>query len=180
MAQSRPSQQRKPILVALDLSDHSLPVLGHACRLAAGLGQPLLVVHVVHETEETVGMYRRDQTTADTTPMHDLARAMLEERIAAFRTDCGDIDRIGDVQLVVADGIPQTRIPELAESYAADMIVMGRHHRRGLSRLLHPSVSQDVGRYARCPVVLVDEEARAPSTVPFPPTGGHTAAVHGA
>jgi nucleotide-binding universal stress UspA family protein len=180
MAQSKPSKQSKPILVALDLSDHSLRVLSDAYRLAASLGQPLLVAHVVHETAETIGMYHHHQMTTDTTPMHDLARAMLESQVAAFRAECADLDRIGDVQLVVVDGIPQTRIPEVAERFGADLIVMGSRRRRGLNRLLHPSVSEEVGRHAPCRVVLVDEEAPAPSDTPYGPAEGHTAAAHGA
>jgi len=176
MTEPTPSPQGRPILVALDLSSDGFPVFAHACRLAARLSQPLAVVHVAHETADTVGLYRRQRAQLDTTPMLDLARAMLEERIDAFRGDCADMKGVGDVQILVVDGIPQTRIPELAGLLGADLIVMGRRHRGGLARLLHSSVSSDVGRRAPCPVVIVDEDAPA-AHLSCRPAGRAAAAV---
>ncbi len=53
------------------------------------------------------------------------------------------------------EGDPVTEILRVAEETSADLIVMGNHGRRGLSRLLMGSVSEQVVRRATCPVLTV-------------------------
>jgi nucleotide-binding universal stress UspA family protein len=157
MDQITPPVNAKPVIVALDLSERSEHCLSHGCEMARKFGQPLVLVHVVHEDVGSTGMYRRHQKTKDTTPIHDIARAMLEERVAAFREAPGGLDRICDVQLVVVDGLPETRIVELAARYDASMVVMCSNNRRGLSHWLFGSVTETVVRRATCPVVVVGQ-----------------------
>ena len=137
--------------------------------MATKFGQPLILVHVVHETGDTTGMYRRHHTARDTLPLSDIAEAMLEEQAAAFRADRGS-DFACEIELVVVTGIPETRIIELAERYDASMIVMRSHNRRGLSHWLYGSVTESVVRHAPCPVVVVgnQETSFAPLTVHRP------------
>ena len=181
MAQSTSPAACKPILVALDLSDRSSPCLSQGCEMAAKLGQPLVLVHVVHETAENTGMYRRYQKASDTTPIHDIARTMLQERVAAFRASHDGLEQVCDIQLVVVGGIPETRILELAGRYDAGMVVMCSHNRRGLSHWLYGSVTESVVRNAVCPVVVVGREEKpfAPVTFHRPPAP-ETTAVQGA
>jgi nucleotide-binding universal stress UspA family protein len=137
--------------------------------MAARFGRPLLVAHVVHETAETAGMYRRYHKTRDTTPMYDIARAMLEERVAAFGKDNDDLDRVPEVRLLVVPGLPENRIPELAERHDVGMIVMCSQHRRGLRHWLYGSVTERVARRATCPVVIVADDVGPPAPVTATP-----------
>jgi nucleotide-binding universal stress UspA family protein len=52
-------------------------------------------------------------------------------------------------------GKPADEIVRCAEEEGVDMIVMGTHGRRGLSRLLMGSVSEAVVRRAPCPVLTI-------------------------
>lgn len=169
-----------PVLVALDLSERSEPCLAHACELAVKFGRPLILAHVVHETAETAGMYRRHQKSFDTTPIHDIARAMLEERVKEFRETCDGLDQVCKIQLAIVDGLPETRLVELSTRYDASMIVMCSHNRRGLSHWLYGSVTEFVVRNAACPVVVVGQGdgAFAPLTV-HRPLAPQVAAVQG-
>jgi universal stress protein A len=57
-------------------------------------------------------------------------------------------------------------ILQILESRGCDLIVMGTHGRTGLKHLLFGSVTEDVVRKARCPVVVVKlpaHEAGAPT-----------------
>ena len=54
-------------------------------------------------------------------------------------------------------GDPADAIIRLAESEHIDLIVMGTHGRRGLSRLLMGSVAESVVRVAPCPVLTVKQ-----------------------
>ena len=164
MADSNSAAEGKPILVALDLTERSTPCLIHGCEMAAQFGQPIIVAHVVHERAETTGMYRRHHRVSDTVPMREIAREMVEEQLASFRANHDGLDRVCRVQIVVVNGVPETRIPELAERHDAGVIVMCSHHRRGLSLLLHGSVSASVMRRASCPVVVIDKDTAEPGT----------------
>ena len=149
-----------PILVAVDLSERFDLCMAHGCELASKLGLPLLVAHVVHETAESAGSYRRQFKNFDTTPMHDIARTMLEERVAAFRRSDRTPWRECEIRLAVVDGLPGTRIPELAERYDAAMILMCSRNRTGLRRFLHGSITESVTRRSDRPVVIVGQGCR--------------------
>ncbi|MCG6861361.1 MAG: universal stress protein [Chromatiaceae bacterium] len=148
---------QNPILAAVDLSERSELCLAHGCKMARKLERPLVVAHIVHETAENAGMYRRHHGKRDTTPLHDIACSMLEERVAAFRSSGMGLHDECEIRLVVVGGIPATRILELAARYDATMILMCSHARRGLSRWLHGSVTESVMRRATCPVVVVGQ-----------------------
>ncbi len=177
MADSMSSSKGKPVLVALDLSERFEACLRHGSEMATKFGQPLLLVHVVHETAETTGMYRRNHGARDTTPLRDIARVMVEERLAAFREADNVLNAIRDIRVVVVEGVPETRILELAERFGTSMIVMCSHNRRGLGRWLYGSATESVVRHAPCPVVVIGhgEAPFAPLTIHRPTTQGVTA-----
>jgi nucleotide-binding universal stress UspA family protein len=169
MLNHTPSANDKPVLVASDFSERSWSCLAQGCEMAAKFGQPVILVHVVHETGDTTGMYRRHHLARDTLPLSDIAKSMLEEQVAAFRAGHSS-DFACNIGLVVVTGIPETRIVELAERYDASMIVMRSHNRRGLSHWIYGSVTESVVRHAPCPVVVVGnhETSFAPLTVHRP------------
>jgi nucleotide-binding universal stress UspA family protein len=166
MRQSPEPLAGKPLIVALDLSERSTACLAYGCEMAAKLGQPLILLHVVHETAETAGMYRRHHGFKDTTPVAVIAREMLEERIAEFRETCDGLEHVCEVRPVVVDGIPETRIAEVAERFGAGAIVMCSRNRHGLDRWLHGSVTQAVARRASCPVVAVESQEQGVPPLP--------------
>ena len=177
MTYSRSDFKGKPVLVALDLSERFEACLRQGSEMATKFGQALLLVHVVHETGETTGLYRRNHQTNDTTPLSDIARTMVEERLAAFREADDILNAIRDIRVVVVEGLPETRILELAKRYDASMIVMCSHNRRGMSRWLYGSATESVVRHAPCPVVVVGhgEAPFAPLTIHRPTAPGVTA-----
>jgi hypothetical protein len=73
-------------------------------------------------------------------------------------------ERYGPVEGRLACGEPWIRILEAAESCEADLIVMGTHGRRGVSRTLLGSVAEKVLRLSSIPVLTVlnkeDRQAR--------------------
>jgi nucleotide-binding universal stress UspA family protein len=65
---------------------------------------------------------------------------------------------VAETELIVIDTLNR-RIPEAiaddAEAWPADLIVIGTHGRRGLSRLFVGSVAEGVVRLAAKPVLLI-------------------------
>ncbi|CAN5389567.1 universal stress protein [soil metagenome] len=78
-----------------------------------------------------------------------IARAEDIARRAALRAGLDNAEPIGDI------GDPGELIVSLADRHAADVIVVGSHERGWLSRLVSPSVSNEVMDASTIPVLVV-------------------------
>jgi len=142
----------RKILVPLDGSETSLLGLGEAIRLAKSLQSTLRLLHVVHDFLVAAGYGGADY--ANQLRSDQLARGEEILKRAA------DIAR--NQQLQVETRLVETPAGEVggaivdeAESWAADLIVLGTHGRRGLHRLVMGSDAELVVRSTPVPVLLV-------------------------
>ena len=71
--------------------------------------------------------------------------------LAANRLRSRGIDAKG----ISLQGSPDTEITEYAKKWGADLIVVGRHERHGIDKLLSSSVSDSVVKHAPCSVLVV-------------------------
>ena len=138
------------ILVPTDLHDHADRVLAYAAALAGPLGAKIHVVHAFAPpllgAEVPVAL---SEDTLDELTARD--RGRLDE----LATRCIAPALLGSVLLELGD--PRSVIGAAAQHVGADLIVMGTHGRRGLSRLVLGSVAESVARAASCPVLLFRE-----------------------
>jgi len=88
----------------------------------------------------------------------DQARAIIVKAAARVRESQGDQLR---VSTEIIRGHPKHAIIDEAESWGADLILMGSHGYRGLTRLWLGSVSQAVASHAKCSVGIVRERPRS-------------------
>ena len=97
----------------------------------------------------------------------ELAIAMSSSKVDEFTKDSQKaLDRLVAARSGKAvfgptlqkSGDARTLIDATATELGADLIVMGTHGRRGVSRLLLGSVAESVARTAPCPVLLVRKE----------------------
>jgi nucleotide-binding universal stress UspA family protein len=63
------------------------------------------------------------------------------------------------VEAQVVSGSPKWQLIDEAKAWDADLIVVGSHGRRGLTRLMTGSVSASVALHAHCSVDLIRERA---------------------
>jgi nucleotide-binding universal stress UspA family protein len=147
----------KRILVAVDASQTGELALQTAIGLAAESQARLRIVHAVDvanvnlgaefpaQPEVAEGIVKAGQEILD--------RAEASAAAAGLQTE---------KKLVTIDTL-KLRIPEAiandAEAWPADLIVIGTHGRRGLSRLFLGSVAEGVARVATAPVLLVPGKA---------------------
>jgi nucleotide-binding universal stress UspA family protein len=84
-------------------------------------------------------------------------RVYAQRRVDAFRSEHPDMDLtfLGSVVAHQRVDVPSEEIARLASELDADLIVVGTHGRRGLSRLLLGSVAEGTVRLAPCPVLVV-------------------------
>jgi len=139
------------ILVPIDYSPCSEHALDYACALAARLGARIHVVNAIGTTLPELSAALTDQMISSI--RHDNAAA-LDKLIQPRRA----LASFGEVTVIDDDA--RDAILKAARAVHADLIVIGTHGRRGLSRVLLGSVAEDVLRRAPCPVLAVRKEAQ--------------------
>ena len=140
------------ILLPTDGSDCADEAMRHAADLARRYDAELHLVNVVDTGMATSGMdvfstYNAgdllDQLEAD-------ADDVIDDAVAAA-TEAG----VDSVEGRVLMGSPYAEILEYVDEHAIDLVVMGTHGRRGVSRALLGSVTEKIVRLASVPVYTV-------------------------
>ena len=138
----------KHILVPTDLSEGAEQALGYACELARKLGAQVHLLNVigipalgVPELGLAMAGSTMDQMIVDN---QRAIEALADRRCLAERG-----------QVLVRSGDARDVIVQTAKDLSADLIVMGTHGRRGISRALLGSVAETVVRSAPCAVLTV-------------------------
>ena len=140
----------RKILVALDTTVADIPVIEHARSLAKAYGAKLRLVHVAAPPPDFVGyeagpQYIRDVRAEELKHEHSELLRWREELLAAgIETD---------MRLVMGPTVET--LAEEADSFPADLIIMGSHGRRGLARLFIGSVSEGVLKEHRWPLLVI-------------------------
>lgn len=141
------------ILVAIDGSRTSELALAEAIRLAGERQGRLLVVHV----EEAVVDFNLEGSLIDTVALQEAVRRADQALLARALAQAREAGVEAETRLI--ENGPSTRAPEViaaeADAWHADLIVVGSHGRRGLSRLFLGSVAEGVARVADQPVLLI-------------------------
>ena len=137
---------RNGILVGLDASTGSQPVLELAYRQASLHGLPLTILDCVWDIHAgTMGAYLVSDTPAD----------LNDERIALSEAVAGMTEKYPDVHVTttMARGIPQEALVRLGERM--NLIVVGAHQDGRLAQAFYGSVSVAVVENAGTPVAVV-------------------------
>jgi nucleotide-binding universal stress UspA family protein len=138
----------KHILVPTDLGEGAEQALAYACELARSLDAEIHLLNVVGVPalgvpELGVAMTATliDQLVVENqTALQELARGRCAARLG---------------QVLIKAGDPRDMINRTAQELGVDLIVMGTHGRRGLTRALLGSVAESVVRSAPCAVLTV-------------------------
>jgi len=143
----------KNILFPTDFSPASAAALPFALAFARLYGATLLVTHVVPpEPHRQVVL---DRLPAQDDRVWQTARDKLSEwthHSPIGETPCRTLLDQGDLGDV---------IPEIIREQAVDLMVLGTHGRRGVSKLVLGSGAEKIYRSAPCPVLTVGPKVRA-------------------
>jgi universal stress protein A len=136
----------KVILVPIDFSENAEQALDYACSLASKVGSTVRLIHAFSKPPTGLQVA--------------LSEGILENLVKEHRDELEKLSaaRAGQATFgepVVEIGDPRDTIIDAAKEVSADLIVMGTHGRRGLSRVMMGSVAEDVIRHAPCPVLVV-------------------------
>lgn len=137
----------RTILIPTDFSDGSQAAVEYARLMATAFGARIIVVHVIEsvtylmtESLQWVDVYRRVKTAVEPV-LAELVTSLQQQGIAASSS--------------LVQGAADEEIVAQARAQHADLIIMGTHGRRGMSRVLTGSVAERVVRTAPCPVLTV-------------------------
>jgi len=146
----------RKILVPTDFSPHA----GEAFRVAENLAKPIGASVVLFHV------------TRPPAVVSDGDRLLLATGRAAAKDIWDELRKIQpkdpevrvEHEVILSDRRDATHILQILQEQGCDLIVMGTHGRTGFLHRLFGSVTEDVVRRARCPVMLVKapaKEARA-------------------
>ncbi len=137
-------KQIKRILVPLDGSPTSENALPTAVAMASFNQAHLVLCRIIH--------------TGDLNPDHPARQKEEKEAFCYLEEKRGELPSKLRRDTVTHHGSTARAILQLIREHQIDLVVMGTHQRRGLSRFFWGSVAENVVRSADCPVLLVPKE----------------------
>ena len=155
---SKPSQ-RFVTIAAVDASVSATSLVEIAARMASGIvGAELHIAHVIkppHLPSDTRSVVSQGEATGEKEleylkRLTSLASGIFQGRVVGH----------------LAEGEPWREIVQLAEDLRADLVFVAPHDATGLKRLVLGSVSEQVVRKAKCPVLVVRPKDYENPTVP--------------
>ena len=139
------------ILVPTDFGEASRDALSHAVAIGQKFESKLTLLHVYALPVSDYG----DVVQWPVAELERQADQALAEGLAALRRDYPKADGL------VGCGETWRQILDVAAERGCDLIVMGTHGRRGLSRVLLGSVAEKVVRLSPIPVLTVSAPKEA-------------------
>jgi nucleotide-binding universal stress UspA family protein len=160
----------KKILVAIDNSDMSQLVLQEAESLATAMDANVMLLHVQSAFDdrylnpvflEPDTFYPSLHTEALQTYMKQWEE-LKQQRLDWLRSLCEKVSSKGiKTEFTLNFGEPSRMVCEVAKSWEADLIILGRRGHSGLSEIFMGSVSNYVLHHATCSVLTIQPAAIA-------------------
>ncbi len=151
------------ILVAVDRSESSEQIFDQALELAKSFDAALMLLHVLSPMEEGYPM--------PVFPGPDSVYPHNDEAIRLYATQWQEFEKLGQAMLqkmsdrateakIMCEfsqnlGDPGRVICSIAKDWGADLIVIGRRGRSGLSEMILGSVSNYVLHHASCSILAL-------------------------
>ena len=135
------------ILCAVDLSEENVAVASRAAELARSYQAKLSLLHVV----EYIPIDLANELVLP--QQQEIEQQLVAQATAHLRSLASKMG-IEPLHEAVVQGSTKSEIIEYAQANQVDLIVLGRHGRHGISRLLG-SVANAVLHHATCDVLAV-------------------------
>ena len=150
------------ILLATDGSDYSAAAARSIAARPWPSGSQVRIVSVVEQIVPGADPWYSAGAVAER--VREDNRKHSEEAVSASEEIVASAGM--KTETAVLEGSPKRRIVEESKTWGADLIVVGSHGRRGLTRYLLGSVSEAVAMHAHCSVEVIRDRALLASTAP--------------
>lgn len=145
----------RTIIAATDFSAAAQPATAYAVRLAHALQAQLFLIHVVPEEDIRLltSICQHLQSIIAPKTLTDVLYTAAEQQLSQLIREAQASDIVPES--LVGTGPPAETILSWAAAKQAQLIILGSHGRRGLSRVLMGSVAEQVLRQAPGAVLVV-------------------------
>ena len=143
----------KKIMVAIDGSELVKQAVKSAVEIAKLSEAKLYAVHVIALVSHSI-LQSLDEEWKKTMKKQFTIKS---EKATAYVENVGKAANI-EVKSVIIEGSPANEIIDFAEKNDIDLIVMGTHEKTELQRFLIGSVTENVIRHSRKPVLVIRGE----------------------
>ncbi|NTV98740.1 MAG: universal stress protein [Chlorobiaceae bacterium] len=140
------------ILCPVDFSDASRNAVRYAREFARNMHASVYLLNIVEPRPMAVDItlnYVPVEEELEKAASDDLREILGEFAAEGIKAECG-----------VEIGSPSDVILDAIDRLDANLVIMGSHGKKGLSRLIMGSVAETVVRKANCPVLTVKAEER--------------------
>ncbi len=147
-----PGSRPLKVLLAADESEYSRTATRSVASRPWPAGTEVRVLSVV---EMTIPMFYVPYSEGSVEALRAAAMTRAQDAIRDAERTLADAGLSTSESLSVLLSGPKTIILDEAESWGADLIVVGSHGRRGINRLLLGSTSEAVAMHAHCSVEVI-------------------------
>ena len=137
----------KKVLIAVDSSEYSLNAAKKGIELAHELQAKVALLFVVDRSKAPGNI--------DAGIFPEEALIILKKEAEQTLEQLSSMFNYKDMIKFMPEGLPAEDIIKTAETWGADLIVMGTHGRTGLVHILLGSISEHVVRHSKIPVMVV-------------------------
>jgi nucleotide-binding universal stress UspA family protein len=141
-----------PVVVGIDFDAPGLSAVDQAIGMAT---MGLMEIHICHAIEPRPEL---DTSERQMKARHEEVLRFVRAHVPA------ELEQRVRMHLAVAD--PADALAQLAVDVDADLIVVGTHGKKGITRLVKGSVGHDLLQKAPCPVLVAIPPARTRKKVP--------------
>lgn len=144
----------KKILIAVDGSKHSLKCVGYGAEIAKAVGAKVMLFHVVkpYRLPDSLKSFANAEHMAMIDA--DLLKKGSQYLLAAALDEARKAG-LNDIEMEAEEGPIARTIVDRAQSYKADMIVIGSRGMGDIEGMLRGGVSHRVEILSKCPVLVV-------------------------
>ena len=135
----------KTIIVALDSSELSQPVIQFLNELQIKPSTKLILAHVIASPDPDM-----DVAVDKPHSSEELQYRQIEKQLQSYQAELPC-----ESELEIVTGDPAVEIVRLAHIHSSDLIVIGNRGLTGLQRILEGSVSSQVVAEAPCSVLVI-------------------------
>jgi nucleotide-binding universal stress UspA family protein len=134
-----------------DFSEGDIPAFAHALRIALAAKGSLSLLHASNPGENV-----------HWSDFPSVRRVLEDWRLLPRGASHADLEQLGlEVKKVKKHGAdPAVAIAEYARAHAADLLVLATHQRRGVDRLLHPSIALASAEASRVMTLFVPRQSK--------------------
>lgn len=137
------------ILVGIDFSDSSKAAFDYACSLAHQFHSQLYLLHAVEPC-----IYPEDLASGISVEEID-GRWTAQKKAELEKFKAVAENQAGGATIELKKGLPWKQIVETAQSWKADLIILGTRGLTGLKHVVMGSTAEKVVRHAACPVLVM-------------------------